>query len=127
MISSVSIKEIAVLIVDDNKVFAQRMASLLDDMENVWEIRKAHSYEEALHVLTMHKFDYILLDINMPGRSGISLLKTLRDNGWEGGIIMLTNSAETMYRQRCHHLGASHFLDKTADFEKVPLILNGIL
>lgn len=125
--ASISAKEISVLIVDDNKFFAQRMAGMLDEMANVWNIQKAHSYEEAVHLLTMHRYDYMLVDINMPGKSGISLLKTIRQSGYAGEIIMLTNSSEAFYRERCLLLGASHFLDKTSDFEKVPLILNGIL
>jgi two-component system OmpR family response regulator len=96
-------------------------------MENVWNIQKAHSYEEAVHMLTMHRYDYLLLDINMPGKSGISLLQTIRESGWKGRVIMLSNSAEASYKQHCLSLGASYFLDKTSDFEKVPLILNGIL
>ncbi|RYY62236.1 MAG: response regulator [Chitinophagaceae bacterium] len=127
MMASISTSEISVLIVDDNKFFAQRMAGLLDEMENVWNIQKAHSYDEAMHLLTMHRYDYLLLDINMPGKSGISLLQTIRLSGVNGRIIMLTNSSESSYKQRCLSLGASYFLDKTADFEKVPLILNGIL
>lgn len=127
MMASISTTEISVLIVDDNKFFAQRMAGMLDEMENVWNIQKAHSYEEAVHLLTMHRYDYMLLDINMPGKSGISLLKTIRLSGYSGSIIMLTNSSEEFYRERCMQLGASYFLDKTSDFEKVPLILNGIL
>ncbi|RYY53659.1 MAG: response regulator [Chitinophagaceae bacterium] len=127
MMASISTKEISVLIVDDNKFFAQRMAGMLDEMENVWNIQKAHSHDEAVHLLTMHRYDYMLVDINMPGKSGISLLKTIRLAGFSGNIIMLTNSSEEFYRERCMQLGASHFLDKTSDFEKVPLILNGIL
>ena len=127
MMASVSTSEISVLIVDDNRVFAQRMAGMIDEMGNVWNIQKAHSYDEAMHQLTMHRYDFLLLDINMPGKSGIALLKAVRDANYNSRIIMLTNSSEAFYKQRCLLLGATYFLDKTADFEKVPLILNGIL
>lgn len=127
MMASTTVREISVLIVDDNRVFAQRMAGLLDEMENVWNIQQAHSYDDAVHQLTMHRYDYLLLDINMPGKSGINLLQTIRQSDWNGSIIMLTNSSEALYKQRCLSLGAGYFLDKTTDFEKVPLILNGIL
>ena len=127
MMASISIQEISVLIVDDNKFFAQRMAGMLDELPNVWNIQQAHSYEQAVHLLNMHRYDYMLLDINMPGKNGINLLKTIRSAGWNGKIIMLTNSSEIFYKERCMSLGASYFLDKTADFEKVPLILNGIM
>ena len=90
----------------------------------------AHSASDAMDMLIERvptDVMLILSDINMPGKSGINLLKDIRNADWPGKVIMLTNSSETFYRQRCLHLGASFFLDKTADFEKVPLILNGIL
>ncbi|MET0638120.1 MAG: response regulator [Chitinophagaceae bacterium] len=119
--------EISVLIVDDNRFFAQRMAGLLDEMENVCFIHKAHNYDEALLHLAIHQYHYLLLDISMPGKNGIELLKTVGRLQFSGEIIMLTNSSEVFYRERCLLLGARYFLDKTADFEKVPHILNGIM
>ncbi len=127
MTSSISIKELSVLIVDDNRYFVQRMAGMLDEMPNIWNIQAAHSYDEAVHQVNLHKHDVILLDINMPGKSGISFLKTLKQIGHQATVIMLTNFTEAFYRERCLLLGASYFLDKTADFENVPAILNGIM
>jgi len=120
-------KELSVLVVDDNRFIVQRLSGMLDEMPNVWNIQTAHSYDEALHQVTLHKHDVILLDINMPGKSGISLLRHLKQMGHQASVIMMTNFTEAFYRERCLLLGAAYFLDKTADFEKVPAILNGIM
>ena len=126
MITQTASKEISVLIVDDNKFIVQRLAGMLDELEQVWNIQTANSYEEAIHQFNMHKYDVVLLDINLPGKSGISILKTVRQAGFAGKVIMLSNFTEQFYKDRCMMLGASLFLDKTADFDKLPYILAGV-
>ena len=115
------------IIIDDERLARAELRKLLLDYPEIEVVDEAANVEEGLDKIDQHSPDIIFLDINMPGKSGINLLKDIRNADWPGKVIMLTNSSETFYRQRCLLLGASFFLDKTADFEKVPLILNGIL
>lgn len=119
-------KNLSILIVDDNPGFIKRMKVILDELENVDSIHSAGDYEEAVIQLDRNKQDTILLDINLPGKSGISLLKKIKEGEMACKVIMLSNHSEDYYREQCKKLGAIHFLDKTTEFDLVPSILTNI-
>jgi DNA-binding NarL/FixJ family response regulator len=60
-----------------------------------------------------------VLDISMPGGSGVHVLETIKREQPALKVIMLTNFGHEQYRQKCLQLGADHFFDKTTEFEKV--------
>ncbi len=117
-------KKNAILLVDDNVHFTLRLTYLLSEMEGIGAINTAGSYEEALSMLDAGGYDLLLLDILLPGKTGIELLKKIKQTGWEGEVIMLSNFSGHRYEQECFKLGARYFLDKTNDIEKVPDIVN---
>ena len=116
-------KEISILIVDDNLHFVHRMASLFGEVNNRIQIYSAGSYEEALKQLDTRKHDTVLLDINLPDRNGIALLKKIVERNCQCKVIMLSNNAAEYYRKQCKKLGAIHFLDKTNEFHLAPSIV----
>lgn len=113
--------------IDDSPGFVQRMSVLLDEMNNIISIHSAGNYEEALKLFCQNKHDLVLLDINLPGKNGISLLKQLKETGCTSDVIVLSNHSGSYYRKKCKKLGAAHFLDKTSEFENVPTVINEIL
>lgn len=117
-------KKFVILIVDDNMNFAGRMIEILEDIDNVGYILVASNYEEGHRLFLEHSPDLVLLDINLPGKNGIELLKFFRKTDWEGEVIMITNHTNDYYRQQCKELGAKHFLDKSNEFSLVPSIIN---
>lgn len=119
-------RKLSILIVDDNLSFITRIISLLDEVDNISSIHTAGNYDEASKVLDEKKPDVALLDIQLPGKSGISILKQIKDSSENCQVIMLTNTTGDYYRQQCKKLGAQHFLDKTNDFELVPGIVKGL-
>jgi DNA-binding NarL/FixJ family response regulator len=119
-------KNISILIVDDNPGFVKRMKVLLDELDYVDSIHSAGDYDEAVRQLDRNKQDTVLLDINLPGKSGISLLKKIKEGGAACHVIMLSNHSEGYYKEQCKKLGAMHFLDKTTEFDLVPSILTNI-
>ena len=119
-------KNISVLIVDDNPGFVTRMKVLLGEVDCVDSIHSAGDFDEAVWQLDRNKQDTVLLDINLPGRSGISLLKKIKEEGSACTVIMLSNHSEGYYREQCKKLGAMHFLDKTTEFDLVPSVLTNI-
>ncbi len=120
-------KKLVILIVDDNMNFVDRMISLLEDADNIGYISVASNYDEARRLLVSENPDVVLLDINLPGKNGIELLKLIRQNNKECRVIMITNHADDYYRQQCKELGAKHFLDKSNDFGLVPGIIKQLL
>jgi DNA-binding NarL/FixJ family response regulator len=112
-----------VLIVDDNKNFVARMTGMLTEHSPANEVVAAHSVAEAGEKITCCNPDVVLLDINLPDKSGIQFLKDLRAKADHRKVIMLTNYSYDYYRHQCHELGVEYFLDKSNDFNAVPGIL----
>ena len=100
------------------------MIGILDDVKYPKKIDVATDYYGAFDLLATERQDILLLDINMPGKSGIELLRNCRDQLAVSEVIMLTNHAEAYYREQCTELGAKFFLDKSNDFLQVPEIVN---
>jgi DNA-binding NarL/FixJ family response regulator len=119
------LSKISLLIVDDNVSFVGRMISFLKEVDAVGVIHAAYNYDEAYELLDQ-KPNLVLLDIQMPGKNGMKLLKQIKDSTANCGVIMLTNNTNEYYRHQCKKLGASHFLDKTNEFELVPGIINDL-
>ncbi len=117
-------KDTVILIVDDNMNFVDRMISLLEETDSPRQIYSANNYDEASRLLADVSPDIILLDINLPGKNGLEILKTIRSENKFSTVLMLTNHADAYYRQQCMELGADYFLDKSEDFGLVPGIVN---
>lgn len=114
-----------VLVVDDSAMFRQRLSCLLHEF-NLHPVLQAHDYEEASIRLLKTKIDLVLLDINLPGKSGIELLRMIRKNYPFTKVLMITNHADDYYKQECMLSGADYFIDKSLDFENIGIIAQGI-
>ncbi|HEY5497637.1 MAG TPA: response regulator, partial [Syntrophales bacterium] len=67
--------------------------------------------------------DVVILDIRLPGKSGIEVLKDIRDKKLPIRVIMLTNYPYPQYRKKCEELGADYFFDKVAEIEEIPNLI----
>ena len=108
-----------VLIVDDSEQIRQRLAALLADSSHIRIVGQAGNSVEGLDAVRRLKPDTVILDIRMPGGSGIDLLKEIKTRYPGIKVIILTNFDFDQYRRQCRRLGADHFLNKTMEFEKV--------
>lgn len=115
-----------ILIVDDNRMYVDRIIRLLDDIENIGLIKVAGNYEEGYRIFSLEKPDLVLLDINLPDQSGIKMLTHIRKTGWPCKVIMISNHADEFYRRQCKELGADYFLDKTNEFGLLPGIIENL-
>jgi DNA-binding NarL/FixJ family response regulator len=117
-------KQLAILVVDDSPLIISRLADLLSELPNVTAVHAAGSYEKAVEVLPQVQPDVAVLDINLPGKSGIEVLKYIKTNAPAVTVIMLTNQSGDYYRDLCKKLGADYFLDKSIGFDEAPNIIN---
>jgi len=78
---------------------------------------------QAIDALKKLQPDTVILDIRLPGRSGIEVLKEIKTAHPEIMVIMLTNFDFDQYRKQCSQFGADHFFNKTLEFEKVMNVL----
>jgi DNA-binding NarL/FixJ family response regulator len=113
----------SVFIVEDSAVVRNRLAQLISELPGVRLVGHADIAFEAIQEIRRLRPDCVVLDISMPGGSGMYVLETVKRENPELTVIMLTNFAHDQYRQKCLQLGADHFFDKTSEFEKVLDIL----
>jgi DNA-binding NarL/FixJ family response regulator len=108
-----------VFIVDDSAIVRERLITLLAEVPNVTIAGEAEMARDAIAGIQHQRPDIVVLDISMPGGSGIQVLETVKKSQPAPVVIMLTNFDHPQYRQRCMQLGADHFLDKSSNFERV--------
>ncbi|MEO6405646.1 MAG: response regulator transcription factor [Ferruginibacter sp.] len=112
-----------VLIVDDAELVINRVIELLKEMTVIENILGVGSFNQAIQSLSVDVPDLVLLDIQLPGKSGIELLTHVKQHYPKIKIIMLTNKAGLYYKAICEKAGCDHFIDKSSDFEKIPNII----
>jgi DNA-binding response OmpR family regulator len=106
-----------ILIVDDDKVNGTQLQKRLEKRE--FECTFVESGEECLKKLKDNEFDCLLLDIMMPGLSGIDVLKKIREekNNFELPIIMVTSRDQTEDIVEALHLKANDYIQKPVNIE----------
>ena len=117
-------KNIVIMIVDDNVNFVKRMTGLLENLDGISSINVAGDYDSAVHLLSEQTPDFLLLDINLPGKNGMEILKLVKNKKLKSEVIMITNHADEYYRNQCKKLGAKYFLDKSSEFGLVSEIIS---
>jgi two-component system, NarL family, invasion response regulator UvrY len=120
---------IKVLIVDDHpivRVGLQKILSLTDDIQVTGE---ANNAVEAIDLASRNPYDLIILDITMPGRSGIDIIKDLKKINPDTRILILTMHSEDILAFRAFKLGASGYLSKESASDQlvnaIRLIMSG--
>jgi len=112
-----------VYIVDDSAAIRARLAEMLGKMADVAVVGEAASAAEAIPgILRTHPHS-VLLDLNLMGRTGIDVMRAVLPEAPETVFVVLTNHAEPQYRRACAKAGAAYFLDKSADFDRVPAVI----
>ena len=113
-------KDLVVLIVEDSLMIIKRILSMVEEVKNVKLVIHAANYKESIKMLKEIEADIVLLDINLPDKSGVELLKEIKSHRPLIKVIMFTNHASEDYRNLCLGMGADYFLDKSNDFDKIP-------
>jgi DNA-binding NarL/FixJ family response regulator len=106
-------KEIRVLIVDDHAILRAGVREMLSDEEDLRVVAEAGSAEEALQTLRDGtEVDVVVLDITLPGQSGIDLLKQLRRDRPDLAILVLSMHPERSFAVRLMRAGANGYVPK---------------
>lgn len=108
-----------VIIVDDSELLQTRLAKMLCDIDGVEIIGQARSASEASLLFKQMSPDVVILDVRMPGGSGIDLLGEIKQNPNPPTVIVLTAFSYNELRKKCAALNADYFFDKTKEFERV--------
>lgn len=108
-----------VLVVDDSSSVRARVAAMLREISAVEAVREAASGEAAMIELRACTYDMIVLDLHLPGVSGLALLPDIVALPARPTIVVLTNQSGDQLRRQCLALGADYFFDKSRDIDLV--------
>ncbi len=106
---------IRVVIVDDHALIRRGLRESLTEAGDIEVVGEASDYGELRALLHDTPFDVLLLDINLPGRSGLDVLHSLADDGRRIRTLVLTMYPEDQYAIRALKAGAMGYLNKSAE------------
>jgi DNA-binding NarL/FixJ family response regulator len=114
---------IRVVIVDDHAVVRSGLKLLLEAEQDITVVGEAGSAEEGVRATRLEKPDVVLLDVVMPGRSGIDATPELRKAAPSARVLMLSMQDDPSYVREAFAAGASGYvLKEAADVELVQAV-----
>lgn len=116
-----------VLIADDSLAIVQRLVMMLADVKGVEIVDQVGTVGETQEAIRRLRPDAVILDMQMPGGSGIDVMESMKKDHLKSTVIVLTNHPYAAYRKKCFECGATFFLDKSNEFEKVGEVLEGLI
>jgi len=102
----------SVLIADDHALIRNGLKQLLTEDHSIKEVDEARSGRETIDKLQERRWDLLILDINMPDRSGIDILRQVRATHPHTSVLVLSGFPEKQYAMNVLRAGASGYLNK---------------
>ncbi len=124
VLESPSEQRLAVLIADDSIILCRRLERLLDPIKGVMIIGEAHTAPDACTMIEERRPDVVILDIQMPGGGGLSVLNRTKTAFPSPIFIVFTSFPSAQFRRKYLEAGADFFLDKSAEFGKLVELLD---
>jgi DNA-binding NarL/FixJ family response regulator len=112
-------REIRILIVDDHVMIRQGLRQILSDAFPKAIFGEATSGNEALEEVGKNRWEIVLLDITMPGKSGVDVLKQIVDAQPNIAVLVLSMHPEEQYAVRVLKSGAAGYITKNTASEEV--------
>lgn len=103
---------IRILIADDHTIMREGLKRILDGIEDIQVVAEAVDGFDTLEKVRRIEFDVLLLDLSMPGRSGVDLIRQIKDELPKLPILVLTMHEEEQYAVRAIRAGARGYLTK---------------
>ncbi len=110
---------IRVFIVDDHAILRRGIRDILNDGEGIEVVGEAQDYSELRGKMRSLEIDVLLLDVNLPGKNGIDILKALREENPRLKVLMLSMYPEDQYAVRALKAGAYGYLNKASAPEQL--------
>jgi serine/threonine protein kinase/DNA-binding CsgD family transcriptional regulator len=106
---------IRVALADDHRILRTSLAMFLNDNDGIEVVGEADDGQQALEIAREYRPDVLLLDLNMPGVSGLDILPQLRATCPDTKVLVLTGRDEDAYIVRALRAGAHGYILKTID------------
>ena len=115
--------KITVFIADDSRIVREHLVTMLEELAGIAIVGQAENVADAISAISQIQPNVVILDILMPGGSGIEVLENIKQAGAGPMVIILTNYPYPVYRQKCMQAGADFFLDKSSEFDQIPELI----
>lgn len=110
-------EKIRVLLVDDHTIVRSGVQLMLETEEGIQVAGQAETAQQAMSMVREADFDVALVDIALPGKNGLELLKMLRAEKPKLAVLMLSTYSEEVYAVRAIKHGAAGYLTKNSATE----------
>lgn len=101
-----------IIIADDHAVVRQGIRAVLEEVEGLEVVAEAGDGDEALAMAKEHDPDVVVLDVTMPGKTGLEVAKELRDAGTGVGVLILSMHDDPEYVLEAVRAGADGYVLK---------------
>ncbi|MBN1547032.1 MAG: response regulator transcription factor [Syntrophaceae bacterium] len=105
---------IRIMVVDDHAIVREGLKQILSDVGDMAVLAEAGNGQEALDKIRRGTFDVILMDISMPGRSGLEILKDIKSEHPKLPVLILSMHPEEQYAIRALKAGAAGYMNKSS-------------
>lgn len=116
---SVNDRRIRVLLADDHQVVRRGIRDFLTESGDIEIVAEAENGDEAVRLIEQHHPDVAVLDVQMPGRSGIDVVRWVRDQNLPVGTLILTAYDDDPYLIAALEAGTMGYVMKTADADEI--------
>src|SRR5947209_15831405 len=108
-----------ILIADDHAVVRRGLKQILDETSDIVVSGEATNSREVLEQVTAQRWDVLVLDIAMPGRSGLDILKEIKALAPKLPVLVLSMHSEDQFASRVLKAGAAGYLPKESAPEEL--------
>lgn len=116
---------IRIVIAEDQKMLLGALAALIDLEEDMQVVGRANNGEDAVKLVQLHKPDICMMDIEMPGVSGLDAAERLKGLGCK--VIILTTFARSGYFERAVKAGVQGYLLKDSPSEELANCIRSVM
>jgi DNA-binding NarL/FixJ family response regulator len=116
-----------ILIADDHTVVREGLKLITEKATLCSVIDEAVNGDEALTKIMNNEYDLVILDISMPGKSGLDVLIEMKNKNIKIPVLILSVHPQEQYAIRAFKLGASGYLCKNSLYEELAIAINKIL
>ncbi|HUU99613.1 MAG TPA: response regulator transcription factor [Bacteroidales bacterium] len=115
-----------ILIADDHSIVREGLKQYVKTLDEVELIDEAVNGNEAWARIKDGSYDLVILDVSMPGMSGLDVLRNIKERNLQTRVLMLSVHPQEQYAVHTFKLGASGYISKDNAFEELTLAIRKI-
>ena len=115
-----------ILIADDHAIVREGIKQIAKTLPEVENIDEAWEGNQTLEMIKENGYDLVILDISMPGLSGLDILQNIKSRKLKTHVLILSFYPQEQYAIRAFKLGASGYISKNSAFEELTIAIKKI-